>query len=205
MNWMQTPSGGRAVLDEENGVDLSEVTLADLAEMLAKVNRFCGATKAPRSVAAHSVYCADIAWRAGYGPRLQMAALMHDAHEAFCSDIPSPFMHFLGFEVESEIRLAQRRIDLAFERRFCRLDLTAAERNIVSTIDTVALVTEARDLLRGGPRDNWIDAFPVFPSPEPIFPSLHWSVDAGLFVQRFTELSAYAELRMPHDSALVAR
>ena len=63
----------------------NEVDINDIARSLSMMNRFCGHTKFPYSVARHSINCANIAPE-GY----KLEALLHDATEAYLSDIVMP-------------------------------------------------------------------------------------------------------------------
>lgn len=63
----------------------NEVDIHDIARSLSMMNRFCGHTKFPYSVARHSINCANIAPE-GY----KLEALLHDATEAYLSDIVMP-------------------------------------------------------------------------------------------------------------------
>ena len=69
----------------------SQIHFGDIAEGLAKIARFAGATPAgPYSVAQHCVIGADILLERTKDPRLALAFLLHDAHEAYIGDITSP-------------------------------------------------------------------------------------------------------------------
>ena len=60
----------------------NEVDINDIARSLSMMNRFCGHTKFPYSVARHCINCSNIAPE-GY----KLEALLHDATEAYLSDI----------------------------------------------------------------------------------------------------------------------
>lgn len=64
--------------------------IEDIARGLAYVCRFAGQINRFYSVAAHSINASIKAAHRGYGPRRQLYALLHDAAEAFVSDVPSP-------------------------------------------------------------------------------------------------------------------
>lgn len=69
------------------------IEIQGIAERLAKINRFSGATELPWSVAQHSTVgaaCWLRLWPADVEGAL--AFLMHDAHEAFMGDITSPVL-----------------------------------------------------------------------------------------------------------------
>ena len=78
------------------GDDPDEIDIMDIAHALSHVNRFTGHTTHPYSVAAHSIFVADIVDHLyGFNPERMLAALMHDASEAYLADIASPIKHLL--------------------------------------------------------------------------------------------------------------
>jgi hypothetical protein len=73
----------------------SEVpTLSDIALSLSRMPRFAGHGRTNWTVLEHSLFCYDLARQSDalvYAfPSLPLAMLLHDAHEAITSDIPSP-------------------------------------------------------------------------------------------------------------------
>lgn len=70
--------------------DARPVLIEDIAHHLSMINRFTGATSRPYSVAEHSLLCADIAQRMNLSAAIQLCMLMHDAHEAYTTDLSSP-------------------------------------------------------------------------------------------------------------------
>lgn len=86
--WLQTRSGRAFPLVDP---EPSDVHWPDVVYALAHINRF-GGHVGPYSVAQHSVLVAEQLrpeWRA-YG-------LLHDAHEAFIGDIPTPLKKLLSW------------------------------------------------------------------------------------------------------------
>lgn len=87
--------GSFALYDEQHeDVNLTQLkpSIAHIMRALPKINRFNGHTALPYDVAMHSVQCA-ISAKQVYGiekPHLLLAVLMHDAAEAYISDIPRP-------------------------------------------------------------------------------------------------------------------
>lgn len=76
-------------------VDLLHFTPADvdfeaIAKRLARLPRFAGGTRETYSVAQHSVFVCDTVPR-----EFRPWALLHDAHEAFITDIPTPTLRAL--------------------------------------------------------------------------------------------------------------
>ena len=74
------------------------VDIADIANALARINRFTGHTYANWSVAQHSMLVVALAMRNqdGLTPIQARALLLHDAHEAYTGDIASPIKLALG-------------------------------------------------------------------------------------------------------------
>jgi 5'-deoxynucleotidase YfbR-like HD superfamily hydrolase len=75
----------------------SEVTVADVAETLSKINRFAGRTPYPYSVAQHAVLCSHIVKVLDGSEEHQYEALHHDDTEAFIGDILGPLKKHLVY------------------------------------------------------------------------------------------------------------
>lgn len=117
----------------------------DLAEHLAKANRYAGATDQPFSVAQHCVLVADL-----MPPDEQPYGLLHDAPEAYTGDLTKPLKEAVAL-VSQEAFQVLHGIDAAIERAvFQRFGLTwpmpAEIKARVKHADLVALATEQRDL-----------------------------------------------------------
>ena len=89
MTWMQTASGRAFDLAAPRAEDVNfEI---DVAEALAREPRFGGHVRSGAySVAQHCVLGADAILATTGSLELARAFLLHDAHEAYCKDIPSP-------------------------------------------------------------------------------------------------------------------
>lgn len=125
--------------------------IEDIAHHLAQLNRFTGACKRPYSVAEHSLLCSDIALRGKASAHVQLAALMHDAHEAYTADLSSPAKRAVNqrsvaaggtnawtvFETEHE---------KAVRSHFGISTAFTSYRGLLRDIDLRALATERRDL-----------------------------------------------------------
>jgi hypothetical protein len=96
-DWMQTASGRQFwPLDPRP----EEILIEDIAAALSKLCRYGGHTKHFYSVAEHCVLMAQAA------PSIfAFAALMHDASEAYLSDVIRPIKRHLGGYMEHEARL----------------------------------------------------------------------------------------------------
>lgn len=65
--------------------DADSINIEDIAHALANICRFTGHTRTFYSVAEHSVRCSEIVI-----PKLRLTALLHDASEAYLSDVSRP-------------------------------------------------------------------------------------------------------------------
>lgn len=90
MNWVVTFTG-RVFCPLEP--DPADVCIEDIAHHLSLKCRFGGASREFYSVAQHSVHCADHVAASGHPAAVQMAALLHDAGEAYLPDIVQPIKH----------------------------------------------------------------------------------------------------------------
>jgi hypothetical protein len=168
----------------------SDIDFRVIAEHLAKVNRYCGATRGiAYSVAEHSVRCADAALADG-DHELAAYLLCHDMHEAFLGDDTTPKKRALeaivaGFGIlAGEVERAFARLTLQFDAAIhaaAGLDfpLTIETRDAVHYIDRQLLATEWRDLMRCPPPYD----FGVSPLDDVITP-LPWKEARDLFVER---------------------
>lgn len=132
-----------------NGDDPGEIDIRDIAHALARVNRFNGHTSRPYSVAEHSILVMDIV-RHLYGsdPHLEMAALMHDASEAYLSDISSPFKAVLPDYKALEERVMRRIAD----KYDIGIDVFHHK---VKNADWIALFAEGLELQPRGNHREW--------------------------------------------------
>lgn len=71
--------------------DPSTITIEDIAHSLSHQCRYGGHLPVFYSVAQHSIYCCEQVW----GKEDKLAALLHDASEAYLLDIPRPIKHHL--------------------------------------------------------------------------------------------------------------
>lgn len=81
-----------ALIDLENP-DWRAIDIHSVAISLSRIPRFLGHTIRPVSVLEHSIAVARIV-----PPRLRLAALLHDAHEALIGDITRPMRRVLAKE-----------------------------------------------------------------------------------------------------------
>ena len=150
MTWIITASGRRIDLAAPHFTDVDGY---DIAWALAQTNRFSGHALRPYSVAEHSLLVADLAEAAGLDVHGQLAALLHDAHEAYCGDVSTPAKAAIGpawghFE---------RELEVAVKNAFGIHAAAAVHHHLIKHFDLVALATEKRDLVaqHGAGRTPW--------------------------------------------------
>lgn len=116
----------------------------EIAHSLAQINRFTGHCSRPYSVAEHSLLVSRIAAdEFDATPAVQLAALMHDAHESITGDVSSPVKALLG-QVWADFEDAQQNHLL----RAYKLDqVFAVHHRLIKQCDLIALATERRDLM----------------------------------------------------------
>ena len=124
--------------------DPAMIDIVDIAHHLACLNRFCGALERPYSVAEHSVRVSCL-----LSGRNALAGLLHDASEAYLSDLSTPIKHSSGM---GAYRDAEARLQAAIYERFGVGDF---DREAVRRADEDMLHTEALCLFATAPA--WAD------------------------------------------------
>jgi uncharacterized protein len=104
----------------------AEVKIEDIAHALSQMCRANGHFKTFYSVAQHSINCAHEARVRGLSGKTQLACLLHDASEAYISDITRPVKCYLD-----EYRKIEHNLQQVIYLKFGIADLTEKEvRNI---------------------------------------------------------------------------
>jgi 5'-nucleotidase len=159
--WVQTASG--QVFDFV-GLLLGEpqpIDLLDVAHHLGAINRYCGATRVPYSVAEHSCLVATLVTRMAADAGVSGTALrewaiagwMHDAPEYVLQDLPRPLkllLDLLGIDIYG-------RLEDALEQQVEQLvgvTPSAAMRTVVKRADKLMLFHERRALM-AEPQRPW--------------------------------------------------
>jgi len=141
MTWMLTANGSVVNL---RTMERDSIRLLDIAQHLAQINRFTGACCRPESVAEHSLFVCQLMEEAGIrDPSALLAGLMHDAHEAYTSDLSSPMKELIGEAWAKE----ERRIQISVLDRFGLVGAFQVWHAEIKHADTVALSTERTQLL----------------------------------------------------------
>lgn len=174
-DWCQTFTGRQFWPMDPRAED---VCIEDIAHALALQCRFAGHCREPYSVAEHSVRAAEYVRGLGGDAEEVLAALLHDASEAYLVDVPRPVKpHLAGYKA------AERAVQTVVNR-WAGLRDCADRGSFVHRADEVLLATEARDLMARPPAD-WRLSNP--PMAEMIVP-WDWRTAEREFLARFFEL-----------------
>lgn len=119
-----------------------EVSTKDIGHALSLLSRGNGHYSHFYSVAQHSINCAIEAKKRGYSERIQLACMLHDASEAYISDITRPVKRQLPDYLEVE-----KNLQGFIFKVYGLTNLTAYELNIVQEIDDQMLSYELEILL----------------------------------------------------------
>lgn len=173
-DWIMTYSGGQFwPMDPKK----EEIYITDIAHALSQLNRFCGHTDFPWSVAQHSIAMSYVV-----PPEHALACLLHDASEAYMADVPRPLKRSLLEYTTAENQL------LHVISNMYKVNVTHFE---VKHADLKALVTEASVLFKGRSA-WWLDPL-VYPEPYNLsefwVEEIPWRDVKDRFLRRFRELS----------------
>ena len=121
-----------------------DVVLEDIAHALSLLCRGGGQLKYFYSVGQHCINCMKEAKARGWSKRMQLACLLHDASEAYISDIIRPVKVHLSNYMEIEERIMDK-----IWQRFGLDDLTEEENRRWKQIDDDVLKLELKVLIEG--------------------------------------------------------
>lgn len=163
MSWILTRGGRKVDLIAPTAAMIDPI---DIAHSLSMQCRFNGHSRSFYSVAQHCCLVADLV-----PAEHQLAALLHDATEAYVGDMVRPLKEGMREFYESHSLASlfdevERRVWVAICLRF---DIDTVLPDCVKTADLVALATEKRDLMPEHP-EPWPCLDGIDPSAEPIDP-----------------------------------
>lgn len=151
-------------------------SIHDIAHALSNICRFAGHSLRFYSVAEHSVYVSQIVL-----PEHALAALLHDAVEAFVGDMAKPLKVMIP-----QYQVIEKRIERAVLDRFgINLPLHPS----IKEADIIMLATEQVQLMKN--RDDWEYTRGRIPADIKI-EALSPPLARQLFLDRFAELSGEA-------------
>lgn len=122
--------------------DPEGIYIEDVAHALSLICRGNGHVKSFFSVGQHCIHCALEAEARGYSGRVVLACLIHDASEAYMSDVPRPFKKYLVQYNEFEEKL----LKVIYEK-YLGSDLTEEEACLVRKVDDDMLYYDLTELL----------------------------------------------------------
>ena len=132
---------GHTMFDPLNP-DPEKIFITDIAHSLSMLCRANGHFKSFYSVGQHCINCAKEAEARGYSRRVQLACLLHDASEAYLSDVTRPVKQELP-----QYKLIEEPLQEAIWRKFLGSDLTEEENRQVFAIDDDLLDHEFLQLM----------------------------------------------------------
>ena len=174
MTWILTNSGKHFDFADPQP---DQIDILDIAQGLANECRYAGQCRVFYSVAKHSFLASQIV-----NPRLALEALLNDAAEAYCKDIPRPLKYMLP-----DYQAIEERVESAIRERF---KLPAQMSPEVKRADLILLATERRDLM---PADDtpWPILEGIIPLERKIA-AAHASRSQALFIKHWVELTREA-------------
>lgn len=172
MTWITTHTGLHFDYIKPNP---DAIYIRDIAIALSRECRFTGQSQKFYSVAQHSVECSYIV-----PEPFKFEALLHDAVEAYCKDIPSPLKKLLP-----DYQKIENNIDSVIRKKF-NLPLTISAE--VKRADLIMLATEHRDIANDGKEWPMLKNIPLLERKIDPIPS---DVAYNHFIRRFYELSKW--------------
>ena len=130
-----TTIGGRSFDPLSPGI--SDIDINDIAHSLSLICRANGHFSCFFSVARHCINCSEEADARGFGARIRLLCLLHDATEAYIGDMTRPLKRQLPYYCECEERLHGRLLE-----RFGIPSESGAEARAVRKIDDCMLYHE---------------------------------------------------------------
>lgn len=151
------------------------VSIGEIAHALSHICRFTGHVRTFYSVAQHCYHASYLVDR-----EHALAALLHDAAEAYIGDVATPLKHLLP-----DYKVIEARVEAAVAKHF---NLSTRMHPSVKQADLVMLATEQRDLMPEH-ADQWPCIQGINPMPNPIDP-MPPQTARYCFLDRFFELTA---------------
>lgn len=156
-------------------ITMDDICIEDIAQGLSNECRFAGQISQFYSVAQHSVYVSQIV-----PPEYALEALLHDASEAYCKDLPSPLKALLP-----EYKAIEKKV----QKVICyKWDIPRTISGVVHYADLTMLATERRDLEVDG--DNFWPILEGVPASDLITVNPLLPIQArAMFIHRYNQLT----------------
>lgn len=176
--WIMTQSGRMFFFEKPHP---ASIDINDIAHALSQICRFTGHTRCHYSVAEHSI---RVSWLAEkkYGREFAREGLLHDAAEAYVSDLNGPLKRLVGNGYKQWEEVAEKAVGEKF-------NFNTPKSFGVKDCDGVVYLTEKRDLF---PPYNL--PFTSYPDKEPLEdPIIPMSAELArlLFLHRFEEVKSW--------------
>ena len=114
--------------------DVEAIDIRDVAHALARIGRANGHFVEFYSVGQHCVDCAREALERGYGARQALICLLHDASEAYMSDITSPVKK----QLRQYVALEDKLLDVIYQK-YLPGGIRPREQRVMKEIDYTML------------------------------------------------------------------
>lgn len=147
--WIQTISGKKFTLVDPSP---ESIDIFDIAHSLGNQCRYAGHVTRFYSVAEHSVLLSEIVDPGNGNPLVSLAALLHDAEEAYTGDINQPLKSLVPYFKKLADRIRRAIFD-KFEIPW-RI-LTADAWTLIKQTENRLILTE-REVLLAEPPEKWI-------------------------------------------------
>lgn len=165
--------------------DSNQIKIEDIAHALSLMCRANGHFIRFFSIAQHAINCADEAKARGLSERIQLACLLHDASEAYLSDIARPVKkhlpEYLGIE---------KRVQDTIYAKFLGSLPSEEEHEFIKQVDDDMLVCEFFALMK----KRVFDRLPAISS-EPSFENISFIDVEHEFIRKCAELQYTPEWR----------
>lgn len=139
-NYLKTYMGNKV---DPLEVTAEDITLEDIAHALSLMCRGNGQVVHFYSVGQHCINCAKEAKARGWNARLQLGCLLHDAAEAYMSDLITPIKVHMPQYYEIEDRFLK-----AVYEKFGLADLSEEEWGRIMEVDRALLTYDLVELLK---------------------------------------------------------
>ena len=122
--------------------DIEKIRIEDIAHALSLLCRANGHLDRFFSIAQHCINCAAEAKAREYNTRVQLVCLIHDASEAYISDITRPVKYYL-----SEYKTIEKRLQDVIYTKFLGSPLSEEDFALMHQIDNDMLIWEFDTLM----------------------------------------------------------
>lgn len=122
--------------------DSEMIDILDIAHALSLLCRGNGHVRQFYSVGQHCINCALEAKARGYSVRVVLGCLLHDAGEAYMSDVPRPYKHTMKEYQKEEDHL----LDVIYQK-YLGTTLNEEEKDLVKLVDDDMLYYDLAELM----------------------------------------------------------